>query len=139
MHTPHQPHLLQRARDARKLDPGFVAPPVWADNTPEQLRAALAPLRRDGSLPDYPLGSDFDAVEQRLLKALAWLQSRTTTRAGKLRTIASALRNGHSGDTQALRRMALDAPSGLRERLLARLLALGLSATAADRPQAPAP
>ncbi|MCD9028846.1 acetyl-CoA hydrolase [Luteimonas sp. BDR2-5] len=134
----HQSHLLERARASRKLDPRFVAPPAWARNTPERLREALAPLRRDGSLPDYPLGSDFDAVEQRLLQALGWLKSRTATRGGRLRTIVAALRDGRTDDADALRRMALDAPSGIRERLLARLLALGLSSTAVAHGDGPA-
>ncbi|MEN4904228.1 acetyl-CoA hydrolase/transferase C-terminal domain-containing protein [Luteimonas sp. TWI1437] len=126
----HQPALLERARAAGKLDPRFVRPPAWNRNTAVRLRDALAPLRRDGTLPAYPLGSDFDAVEQRLLQALAWLKSASATRAGKLRTVLAALREGRTDDTAALQRMALDAPHGLQERLLARLLALGLRRTA---------
>ena len=42
-------------------------------------RAALAPFRADGTLPDYPLGSDFTEVEQRLVKALGWLKANTAT------------------------------------------------------------
>ncbi|WP_101925129.1 MULTISPECIES: acetyl-CoA hydrolase/transferase C-terminal domain-containing protein [Luteimonas] len=126
----HQLRLLEQARAARKLDPHFVAPQAWARNTATRLREALAPLRRDGTLPDYPLGSDFDAVEQRVLKALTWLKSHTATRGDKLRTVVAALREGSSDDTAALQRMALDAPTGPGEHLLARLLALGLRRTA---------
>ncbi|KLI97421.1 hypothetical protein, partial [Luteimonas sp. FCS-9] len=64
--------------------------------------------------------------------ALGWLKSATATRGGKLRTVFMALRAGRTGDTAALQRMALDAPRGLQERLLARLLALALRRTAAD-------
>ena len=38
-----------------------------------------APFRADGTLPDYPLGSDFTEVEQRLVKALGWLKANTAT------------------------------------------------------------
>ncbi len=87
-------------------------------------------MRRDGSLPDYPLGSDFDVVEQRLLRALAWLRTRTATRRGKLATLFEALRAGIGDDTPALARMQLQAPRGLGEHLMARLVSLGLRRTA---------
>lgn len=134
--APHQAELLDRARAVGKLDTRFVAPEVWPQhNTPDALRAALAPLRRDGSLPDYPLGSDFDAVEQRLLRALAWLRGRTATRGGKLATIWAALRAGAARDAEAMARMRLDDPSGIGEHLMARLLALGLQQTARSTPE----
>ncbi|WP_242111606.1 acetyl-CoA hydrolase/transferase C-terminal domain-containing protein [Luteimonas aquatica] len=97
-------------------------PYVSADNSPERLRRALAPFRADGTLPDYPLGSDFTDVEQRLLRALSWLKGRTATPAAKLRTVLAALLARGRDDPEALRRMALDAPRGLSERLYARLL-----------------
>ena len=133
--APHQAALLERARAGGKLDARFVAPEVWRHrNTPDALRAGLAPLRHDGSLPDYPLGSDFDVVEQRLLRALAWLRTRTATRRGKLATVFDALREGIGDDTPALARMRLQAPRGLDEHLMARLVSLGLRRTARTSP-----
>src|SRR5688572_18129038 len=64
-----QRRLLDTARRNRKLRGDFVAPAAWLRNTPDSLRARLAPLRADGTLPGYPLGSDFTVVEQRLVKA----------------------------------------------------------------------
>lgn len=129
-----QEDLLERARGARKLAADFRAPAAWRRNTPGRLREALAPFRTDGTLPDYPLGSDFTPVEQRLVRALGWLKRRTTTRAGKARTFAAALfgrpRGGGQHDAEAERRMALDAPAGPKERLSARLLELALRETA---------
>lgn len=125
----YQQSLLDTAKQAGKLRAAFALPSRAARNTPEQLEAALRPFRRNGALPDYPLGSDFTAVEQRLVKALAWLKASTATRGGKLRTLARSLR-ARSGDTQALERMGLLAPSGIGERLEARLMALALERTA---------
>ena len=99
-------------------------------NTPQRLRDALAPLRRDGTLPDYPLGSDFTPVEQRLVKALGWLKANTATRPGMLATVWGALSGTGSDDREALERMRLQAPNGLGERLNARLLRLALQRTA---------
>lgn len=125
-----QQALLDAAKRNGKLRRDFMAPACWQRNTPARLHAALAPFRRDGTLPDYPLGSDFSEVEQRLLKALGWLQARTGSLGGKLRMVASALSSTGARDDDALRRMALDAPSGASEWLYARLLTHALRKTA---------
>ncbi|MBC7989935.1 MAG: acetyl-CoA hydrolase [Luteimonas sp.] len=124
-----QAMLLATAQRSKKLHGGFKAPAAWARNTPLRLGAALKPFRSDGTLPDYPLGSDFTEVEQRVVKALGWLKANTATRSGKLRTILAALASGHRGETEALARMALDAPKGLSQWLYARLLRHALGRT----------
>jgi acyl-CoA hydrolase len=119
------PGLLDSARGAGKL--ARTAPARSSQNTPGRLRESLRPFRADGTLPDYPLGSDFDPVEQRLVRALAWLKSSTATPVGRLRTLAAACLRGRTGDTEALARMGLDHPRGLRERVAARLTAHALA------------
>jgi acyl-CoA hydrolase len=119
----HAPGLLATARRNGKLRDGAAVD--VARNTPSRLREAFAPLRREGVLPDYPLGSDFTPVEQRLAKALGWLKAATVTTAGKLRTVLSAWR-ATSQDEEALRRMGFSSP---RDGLNARLVALALEAT----------
>ena len=126
----HQPSLLAQAQRNAKLAGDFKPPAHWQRNTPQRLQAALAPLRADGTLPDYPLGSDFTATEQRVLRALQWLKAATATRGSKLRTIAAALGSGSTDDADAMARMQFTAPAGIGERLQARLLALALSRTA---------
>jgi len=121
-----QQELLETAKAEGKLRGDFVLAPSAADNTPARLRGALAPLRRDGTLPDYPLGSDFTEVEQRLVKALGWLKANTGGHSDKLRTVAWALLTRGRADRDALARMQLERPTGLGERLEARLLALAL-------------
>lgn len=124
-----QRKLLDQGKANRKLAAGFAPPARWRGNTPDRLRTTLAPLRADGTLPDYPLGSDFTAVEQRLLRALAWLKANTATPMAKAGTLLRALCAGDSGDRDALERMALGLPQGLKERLYARLLGLALQRT----------
>jgi acyl-CoA hydrolase len=127
-----QHRLLDEAQRNRKLRRDFVAPPTWARNTPAALRARLAPFQDDGTLPDYPLGSDFTEVEQRLVKALGWLKTNTAGSGGKLRTVMRALGAGIADDTDALARMRLGHPHGPGEWLEARLLRLALQATRAQ-------
>jgi hypothetical protein len=127
--TRFQSALLDEAKRNRKLRHDFVPPAAWARNTPASLRARLAPLQADGTLPDYPLGSDFTEVEQRLVKALGWLKANTASTGGKLRTVMRALGAGAADDKAALARMRLAGPRGPGEWLEARLLALALRAT----------
>lgn len=128
--APAQAALLATARAHGKLRGDFRPPARWARNSADDLARRLAPFRRDGTLPDYPLGSDFTAVEQRLVRALGWLQAHTGDRRATLRSVLAALAAGRTDDTEALQRMQLHAPRGPGERLYARLLALALRRTA---------
>ncbi|MGH8080769.1 MAG: acetyl-CoA hydrolase/transferase C-terminal domain-containing protein [Lysobacter sp.] len=120
--------LLTTAMASGKL-PRFT-PRVSTRNNPDRLRELLAPFRADGSLPDYPLGSDFTPVEQRLVKALGWLKANTATPGSKIRIVMRALFSRSGADREALQRMGLDQPAGFGERLEARLVSLGLRESA---------
>jgi acyl-CoA hydrolase len=128
-----QAGLIEQARKAGKLRADFSLPASAADNSPAWLHEALVPFRRDATLPDYPLGSDFTEVEQRLVRALGWLKARTATTGGKLGTVLRALFASATRDTEAMARMRLQAPRGFGERLEARLLALALRETLPPR------
>ena len=127
--TPFQAGLVAKARAAGKLDAAYVAPSALTRNTLAELEEKLAPFRKSGLLPDYPLGSDFTDVEQRLVRALAWLKSATARPIGKLQTILRALAADPQRDGQAMQRMDLEHPRGLSAWLEARLVALALERT----------
>lgn len=124
------PDLVATAQGNGKLRKDFVAPDAWQHHAPHRLREALAPFRGDGTLPDYPLGSDFSDTEQRLVKALGWLKAQTTSTSGKARTILAALASPGANESEAMERMGLDRSSGIGERLSARLLRHALARTA---------
>lgn len=117
--------LAAAAMRAGKLDHA----PLNSRSTPERLRGVLRGFREAGVLPDYPLGSDFTPVEQRLVRALAWLKKHTATRGRLLRTAAAAVVSRGAEDDEALARMGLAAPSSAKERLYARLLVHALRRT----------
>jgi len=123
------PQLQHRAQTAGKLSSDFAAPAAWTRHTPDFQSRLLRPYRQMGLLPDYPLGSDFTPVEQRLVRALGWLKTSTASFPAKIGTVLAA--NSHRGDqdAEALQRMSLDAPKNWRERLDARLVSLALSKT----------
>lgn len=124
-----QRSLIDVAKRSRKLAEGFQPPPQWPKNTERSLRERLAPLRADGTLPDYPLGSDFTEVEQRLVKALSWLKSNTATPVAKVMTIIGAAFASKTNDAEAIERMGLNAPKNLNERLYTRLMSYALQNT----------
>jgi acyl-CoA hydrolase len=123
-----QPTLLEAARKARKIAAN-ASPAAAPINTSARIRDALAPFRSGDTLPDYPLGSDFTDIEQRLVRALGWLKARTGTPVAKAATVLAALRDGRSSDHEALGRMRLDKPQGLSEKLMTRLLSHALNRT----------
>ena len=123
------PHLQHKAQSAGKLSREFAAPASWAANSSDSLARRLRPYRQMGLLPEYPLGSDFTPVEQRLVKGLGWLKAATSKLSGKVATILAANAHRADVDSEALQRMGLDAPDDWRERLDARLVSLALSKT----------
>jgi acyl-CoA hydrolase len=126
-----QQALLDQARAAGKVHRDAAVPDGLARNTPGNLAARLAPFRRDGSLPDFPMGSDFTPVEERLVRALAWLKQQVAKPAGKARlAVRALLASPAAADAEAMQRMDLAAPQGLADKLEARIMALALAQTA---------
>jgi acyl-CoA hydrolase len=126
-----QQPLAARAIAAGKLPRAWRVPQAALGNTPQALAGRLRPLGARGLLPMFPLGTDFDAEEQRLVPALRWLRESASHWRGRLEIAAGLAGAGFApGDTPALARMNLDAPRGLRERLLRRLVVLSLRRTA---------
>ncbi len=120
--------LVTAAQQAKKLPGDFQVPQRWRRNTPDGVRQRLAEAKRAGSLPDYPFGSDFDAIERRLMPALLWLRAHSSHPAG-WPALAWAILTPRGTHADALARMGLAAPRGWRESLLSRLLRAALDAT----------
>ncbi|HEY4939838.1 MAG TPA: acetyl-CoA hydrolase/transferase C-terminal domain-containing protein [Rhizomicrobium sp.] len=116
-----QDELLRRAKAAGKIASTYEIPAAHRDNHPERIAAALTPLK--ASLPDYPFGSDFTPVEQRLLPALERLKD-----ASPLQLARFAWAGLAPGESDALARMGLDRPSGFANRLSRALIRGALKA-----------
>lgn len=112
---------MSRAKSAGKLARGWQIPDRARGNLPERLTAAGDAGRRH--FVAYPFGSDFTEVEQELAPALQRLKRLSRSRVRLLRAVLT----GRPADwPEALARMGLDRPRGLRERVLARALAAAL-------------
>ncbi|MDX1633529.1 MAG: acetyl-CoA hydrolase/transferase C-terminal domain-containing protein [Marinobacter sp.] len=122
-----QPGLLKQAQKAGKVPRDFQLPESWRQNTPERIEQALEQVGRE-HFPTFPLGCAFTDEELVLGRALKGLKAATATRRGKLRTLWHALRadTDHPDLQPYLKRMDLERPEGIRERLDQRLLIHGL-------------
>ena len=126
-----QESLLARAKQAGKIRADYRIPAAYHDNLPARLGAALAPPRQQGFFSEYPFGTDLTQEEIALARALRFLEAHTAGLWGRIATTAAALTAPAAGSAHldALRRMGLDAPRTLKERLLRRLLLRALEAT----------
>ncbi len=125
-----QEDLAASAKAAGKLPHTWRVPDDARRNTPQELDRRLAPMAARGLLPTFPLGTDFDANEQRLVAALKWLKRNSQ---GWRDRIALAVQLAGAApiaqDTAAIERMGLGTPRGVRERVVRRLVVLGLRRT----------
>jgi hypothetical protein len=108
-----QAELMRQAKDAGKLPKDFEIPHVHRENFPERIAHALKPARDAGLLPSFPFGSDFTAIEQRLIPALQILQDAQRT-PGLL--WQGFTQRPDAGDRECLARLGLDRPATLAER-----------------------
>lgn len=127
-----QPALQAAAMRARKLGPNHRIADDARTNTPEALQAVFDREDVRPHFPAYPLGSEFTETERALVSALGWLENAMARPASRVRTTLAAIVGGHSTAHQsALARMGLADASGVRERLLRRLVAHALEETSA--------
>ena len=129
-----QETLLAEAKRARKIDASYQIPEVYRRNTPERLEAAFAGQRRAGLFSEYPFGTDLTREEIDLARALRWLKENTDGTTARAKTIARALFAGpRESERACLSRLQLDSPRNFSARLSAKLVRLGLRATAGTR------
>lgn len=128
-----QDELARQAKDAGKLPKGHEIPAVHRENFPERIAAALKPAREAGLLPSFPFGSDFTAVEQRLIPALQLLQAARRTPAQLAGLLWDGLtRTRDAGDEECLARLELDRPRTLAERFYRALVSAALARSRAN-------
>jgi len=73
-----QEGLMREAQAHGKLATDYRLPDAARQNSPERLRELLRPWRNAGALPDFPFGTDLDADELRIVRALKKLKHAST-------------------------------------------------------------
>jgi acyl-CoA hydrolase len=126
-----QEELLTAAKRAHKIDAGYRIPDAHRHNTPERLESAFEAQRRAGLFSEYPFGTDLTREEIELARALRWLKEHTADTRSKVRTVMRALAGGiDSAHRGCLDRLQLAEPRNFEQKLMARLVSLGLRVTA---------
>ena len=126
-----QDALLSRARAAGKIRADYRIPDAFRNNLPQRLTLALRGHRQQGYFSEYPFGTDLAEEEIVLTRALKFLAGRTSSPWGRVKTAAASLAaTPASRHTSALKRMGLDQPRGLSERLQRRLVVFALNSSA---------
>lgn len=118
----YQDALLAQAVRAGKIERGFRI--ERRDNVPERIHEALAPARAKGWFRPYPFGTAFTPVEQRLIPALQSLKAISGSRWRLAHSLLRGLRAPEPApeEAEALARMGLERPTGLKERFYRALL-----------------
>jgi len=118
-----QDELADEARRAGKLARDFRIPDAWRRNTPQDLAARMKPFASRGLFPTFPFGSDFTAIELRLLPALLWLKKSTADWRRWPSVLGALVSPGHAdNEGEVLERLGLAEPTGFGERVTARLV-----------------
>jgi acyl-CoA hydrolase len=123
-----QDEFVARAKDSGKLTADFRVPERARANTPDRLEGALRPFRQRGLFAPLPFGSDFTDQELVIARALKSLQSAASSRAGRIKTLASAILSG-SPDAKLipyLQRLSLDKPKSIAQHIEQRAVANAL-------------
>ena len=118
-----QDELADVARRAGKLARDFRIPDAWRRNAPRDLATRMEPFASRGLFPTFPFGSDFNAIERRLLPALLWLRKNTADWRRWPAVLGALVSPGRAYQAdEVLDRLGLAAPAGFGERVTARLV-----------------
>ena len=115
-----QENLLEQAKRSGKIEADYEIPETCRQNTPERIQDRLAPFQAKGYCQSFPFGTDYTHEEVTLAKALKLLKEKVSTH--RARTILGILGQFFSKPPQPilplLKRMKLDLPKCLKERML---------------------
>ncbi len=114
--------LLGKAKDAGKIRRDYALPDAHRQNSPDRLLAWLKPYR-ERLLPDFPLGTDFNEIEQLLLPALVTLSEAASSKPALASLLWAALgTSAHPQEAAEMKRMGFEGRPSLFEPLQSRAL-----------------
>ena len=113
-----QSALLKKAKANGKVDADFILDSSWAKNSQAGLEKKLNTFKQDGLLPDYPFGTDFTELEQRLIPVLEKLQQASSSKLDLFKLVVKGIKaNTTKSDNQIIKRLGLEQPSSLKEKI----------------------
>lgn len=113
-----QEELLRVAKSNKKVGAGVSLDAKWQNNSALNLQERLSTFVQEGLLPDYPFGSDFSELEQRLIPILQTLKSSSGSRWQMLKLISKGLFTEQiKGSESLLDRLGLSQPKSLSDKI----------------------
>ncbi|MBI9075001.1 MAG: hypothetical protein JEZ02_06280 [Desulfatibacillum sp.] len=124
-----QEELLEQAKKAGKIPADYEIPYEFRNNYPDQLEKKLAPFKQKGFLKAFPFGKEFTDEEIVLGASLRRFKSGMAT--NKFTAVKELLKDMKGPvppkAVPYLKRMNLDAPKSIKEKLLQKVVAHALS------------
>lgn len=123
-----QKQLLAKAKKYGKIPMDYEIPEEYRHNTPEKLKALLAPYHAQGYFPPFPFGTDLTKDDIELagsLKALKSLAGGYPLQVAK-GMLLELLRPIPKGIDHHLERLELLRPFGVKERIYRKMVVLAL-------------
>lgn len=118
--------LLDTAKKNCKIDSKFELKKHWQNNSQSNLNIKLRVFKQDGLLPDYPFGTDFTEIEQKLIPVLQELKKASKSKITMLKLATKGLLSGgNQHQDAALKRLGLEHPRSVIDRIT-RLALLGI-------------
>lgn len=123
-----QDELLETAKIAGKIAPGYRVPDRYRNNLPESLAEQMKAWRQQGYFPPFPFGTDLTQEELALGRSLRKIKAMVEEPRVLLRQLIRAFLNDVDEQAAApyLERIALDHPQTAKEVILRHLLLLEL-------------
>jgi len=116
-----QGELIRAAQAHGKLETGYQLPEHCRRNLPQHLNQVLSAWRRSGRLPDYPFGSDLDADELKMARALKQLKAIADKPWASRGLILRSLLSRQQAPAAYLQRLGLDGKLGLKDWVVKKL------------------
>jgi hypothetical protein len=124
-----QQSLADKAKANGKLPEEYEVPASARRNTPAHLAESLESFREDGTLPDFPFGTDLTDIEVDLTRALRSLKATLEGGLPNLESIQHLVDAVNIPDDASpyLERMNLDTPENFQELTLRHAVAYALA------------
>jgi acyl-CoA hydrolase len=127
-----QEDLIIQAQKHQKLSRHYRLPSYAYNNHPGYLENFLQEARTQGIFPEFPFGTDFTSVEEKVYSALMRLK-KSSGPLDRVQQLYKGLTLPVKTYEPELRRMKLWSPKNVKEQVFQRILLAGLAESAGDR------
>ena len=123
-----QEELLNQAKAVKKIEPGYIIPDQFRNNSPDRLEKILAGFEEEQAFPVFPFGTAFTDEEIVIGKSLREFKEKMAdNKAAALPGLLGQMFvSVPSGAAPYLERMQLDKPASRQEKLMQKIVLFAL-------------